>query len=259
MKKHIFCDLDGTLLMDFRFVSEEDMEALQNAQNHGFTISIVTGRLDYEIKMLMDKYGFNGFRISQNGAVIFDNDDKLIYESSLETKDVLSILDALKGQIVIIIFQTIDSYFVEKKVSLVEEFENSQPFIKYLEKPNILRELDKYKFVSISLWAEDNKIIKIKNHLDRVLPKHIESYISSKYTIDITNKENSKGNAIKNLCKIKNISFDDIIVIGDSYNDISMFEITNHSFVIEGADEFVKSKANYVVKSVKDMVKMLIK
>ena len=57
MKKHIFCDLDGTLLMDFRFVSEEDMEALQMPK-----IMVYNFNCDWTFrlrnKMLMDKYVF---------------------------------------------------------------------------------------------------------------------------------------------------------------------------------------------------------
>ena len=64
-------------------------------------------------------------------ASYFDN-DKLIYESSLETKDVLSILDALKDKLSLL-SSTIDSYFVEKKVSLVEYLENSQPLLNILK------------------------------------------------------------------------------------------------------------------------------
>lgn len=257
MSKHIFCDLDGTILMDFRTLIEEDIKALQSAQKKGFTISIATGRLDYEAKMIMQKYGFNGYRISQNGAVIFDNNDELIYNNTLEKNDVISILNALKGRNVVIIFQTINDYYIEKKIPIVVEFENSQPYIKYNEKPYILNELDEYKFVSISLWAEENENIEIKKHLDKTLPNHIESYVTSKYTIDITNKGNSKGNAIKHLCMKEKIAFEDIYVIGDSYNDISMFEITKNSFVMQDADKYVKSKANYVVSSVKEMVNML--
>ena len=90
------------------------------------------------------------------------------------------------------------------------------------------------------------------------MPKHIESYVSSKYTIDITNKDNSKGNAINELCKARGISLKDIFVIGDSYNDISMFKITDNSFVMSEADDFVKNKAKNVVSSVKEAIEIIM-
>ncbi len=259
MVKHIFCDLDGTLLKDFHKINDEDIEALMLAQEKGITISIATGRLDYEIKMLMDKYNFKGYRVSQNGAVVFDNHMNLVYEKSLSHEDIQIILAALKGQKIIIFFETAEAYIVEKKLPIVEEFEKSQPFITYIENQNILHELDKHQFVTISIWAEKDDNVNIKKYLDSILPNHIVSYISSKYTIDITSSYNSKGNGIMQLCLKDNIPLNEIAVIGDSHNDISMFKITEHSYVMEEADLEVKAHANHSVINVKMAVLDIMK
>ncbi len=254
MVKHIFCDLDGTLLKDFKTINKEDIEALKKAQDNGITVSIATGRLDYEIKMLMQKYQIKGYRISQNGAVVFDDNNQLVYEKSLSYQDIMKILEALKGHHIIVFFQTADAYIVEKKHPIVSEFEKSQTFITYIENMNILNELDHYEFVTISVWAEEGHNIEIKKQLDKILPKHVVTYVSSKYTLDITSAVNSKGNAIVHLCDKRGINLDEIAVIGDSQNDISMFNITNHSYVMIEADEDVKRHAKVVVNDVKDAV-----
>lgn len=258
MIKHIFCDLDGTLIKDFHTINEEDIKALQTAQKKGIKISIATGRLDYEISMLMKKYKLNGFRISQNGAVVFSEDNQLIYEKELNIEDVHKILHTLKGQSVIVLFQTTDSYIVENKLSIIKEFEQSQPYITYIENKNILNELEKYQFVTISLWTEKDYNIELKKQLDEILPNNIVTYISSKYTLDITCLDNSKGNGISFLCKKNNINLDEIAVIGDSQNDISMFNITENSFVMYESNLDVKKYAKYEVESVKDAIHKLI-
>ena len=84
-------------------------------------------------------------------------------------------------------------------------------------------------------------------------------YISSDYTLDITYKDNSKGNAILQIMDKENLNAEDIIVIGDSYNDVSMFRLTNHSFVMEEAEEEVKTYAKHVVSSVKEAITKLVK
>lgn len=254
MIKHIFCDLDGTLLKDFRSFDPEDIKALQKAQAEGIKISIATGRLDYEIRNIMERYHFNGFRISQNGAVVFDENDNLIYEKSLAYEDVLLILQALKNEPVIVFFQTIDHYYVEKKLPIIADFEKSQDLITYIENPTIIDELHKHKIITISTWQEDNMNIEIKKRLDGKLPKHIECYISSKYTMDITCKDNSKGNAIRQIIKKHNLNIEEIAVIGDSHNDLSMFQLTNNSYVMSDADHLVKSSAKWEVRSVKAAV-----
>lgn len=259
MIKHIFCDLDGTLLKDFHVIDDEDVEALKLAQEKGITISIATGRLDYEIKMLMDRYQLKGYRISQNGAVVFDEYDQLVYEKCLSHEDSLTILKALQGHHIITFFQTADAYIVEEKVPLIVEFEKSQSLITYIENKNILHELDKHQFVSISIWAEIDYNIELKKELDKVLPPHLISYISSKYTLDITNAENSKGNGIKQICQKSHISLNEIAVIGDSQNDISMFNITDYSYVMNEADFEVKKHAQYCIENVKNAVLDILK
>jgi hypothetical protein len=117
-----------------------------------------------------------------------------------------------------------------------------------------MNELDLHKIVTISLWAEENQNRLIKQKLDKKIPRHIESFVSSKYTLDITNADNSKGKAIKQICLKDNISLDEVAVIGDSHNDISMFEITKHSYAMNEADDEVKRKALNVVNNVKDAV-----
>ncbi|QVK17967.1 HAD family hydrolase [Mycoplasmatota bacterium] len=254
MIKHIFCDLDGTLLKDFNKILDEDIKALQAAQEKGLTVSIATGRLDYEIKMIMNKYQLKGYRISQNGAVVFDELNQLVYEKSISNEDTLTILKALKGYHIVIFFQTADAYIVEEKIPLIVEFEKSQSLITYNENKNILKELDKHQFISISIWAEEDHNIEIKKQLDKVLPPHLVSYVSSKYTLDITDVENSKGNGIKQICEKNKISLNEIAVIGDSQNDLSMFNITDNSYVMDEADVEVKKHAQFCVESVKHAV-----
>ena len=42
--------------------------------------------------------------------------------------------------------------------------------------------------------------------------------------LDVTRKGTSKGNAIKKICDYLKIDLKDAVAIGDSYNDLSMFE-----------------------------------
>jgi Cof subfamily protein (haloacid dehalogenase superfamily) len=256
--KHVFCDLDGTLLQDFHRIDEQDILALKNAYHKGIKISIATGRLDYEIQMIMAKYDFKGYRISQNGGVIVNDLNETLYEKKLTTDGVKMILSALKGFETYIFIQTVNEYIVPKRVKLIEEFEQKQPFLFYTEKSDIFDTLDKYEIITISLWAEENQNLKIKKYLDTVLPNSITSTVSSKFTLDITCANNSKGNAISQICERDHIALNDIVVIGDSYNDISMFELTEHSFVMSHADDYVLSKAKFIVNSVKEVMDIVL-
>lgn len=256
--KYIFCDLDGTLLHDFYRVDDKDIAALKRAYKQGYLISIATGRLDYEINGFMEKYGIHGYRISQNGGIVFNDRNEIVYESLLKTEEVRMILDAIKGLPVLVFIQTENEYLVPKRIQMIEDFEKNQPFARYIEKPDVFEVLDELRIVTVSLWTEKDQNIEIKRVLDHCLPESIMTYVSSEYTIDITNALNSKGNAIKQLAKSNSIEMNDVYTIGDSFNDISMFEITPHSFVMKKAKPQVKEKATHVVSSVADAIDLIL-
>ena len=60
------------------------------------------------------------------------------------------------------------------------------------------------------------------------------------FFLDITCKGTSKGNAIKKLCEYLKIDLKDSVALGDSYNDLSMFEVVGHSVAMGNAPEDIK-------------------
>jgi len=73
-------------------------------------------------------------------------------------------------------------------------------------------------------------------------------------TIDIGPKNSSKGIAIHELCDYYAIDRNQVIVVGDSNNDIPMFEITDKSYCICHAELEVLNKASRIVESVKEVI-----
>lgn len=48
-----------------------------------------------------------------------------------------------------------------------------------------------------------------------------------------------------------------LLVLEILFNDISMFEVTPHSFTLHHAHPYVKEKANHIVRSVEEAVMKL--
>ena len=77
--------------------------------------------------------------------------------------------------------------------------------------------------------------------------------------LDITPKNCSKGIAIKTLDQYLPVNYEDIYVIGDSYNDISMFEAAKTSFSFHRSDDIVKEKATHLVDDIAQAIKEICK
>ena len=80
----------------------------------------------------------------------------------------------------------------------------------------------------------------------------------SNNAIEITNIQCSKGNAILKYICIKGISKEDVYVVGDSGNDISMFkEFKENSFCMSHAHRVVKKYSNNIIDKFVDLKKWL--
>ena len=106
-----------------------------------------------------------------------------------------------------------------------------------------------------------------KNTLETI---RLHEAISEKYSkdinvlrntcfIDIVNKDVSKGNAIQYIIDSKKLKKHDLYCIGDSWNDESMFQITENSFTFFHAEPEIQKLANNVVKNVSECIELLRK
>lgn len=79
---------------------------------------------------------------------------------------------------------------------------------------------------------------------------------SDKDMIDMGPLHCSKGISILELCERFQLTPEDIIVVGDSENDIAMFDITKHSYCIDLAEEHVIKSASKTVTSVAEVIEL---
>lgn len=79
----------------------------------------------------------------------------------------------------------------------------------------------------------------------------------SDYALEITAKGADKGNGVLKYCQENNIKPEEVFVIGDSGNDLSMFDKFPHSFAMAHAPKHITGQANHVVKRVSELEKYL--
>ncbi|TKG98194.1 HAD-IIB family hydrolase, partial [Peribacillus simplex] len=91
----IAIDLDGTLLNDQNEISEENIKAIQYAQDRGFEVVISTGRAYFDVQTICEKAGISPFVIGTNGATIHSKSGKRISSITITKDRVESILQWL--------------------------------------------------------------------------------------------------------------------------------------------------------------------
>ncbi|HEX8925420.1 MAG TPA: HAD-IIB family hydrolase, partial [Terriglobales bacterium] len=58
--------------------------------------------------------------------------------------------------------------------------------------------------------------------------------------VDILNRDCSKGHALERFAKSRGIAQDEIVAIGDNYNDIEMLRFAGHPFIMANASNELK-------------------
>ncbi|OXM84260.1 HAD family hydrolase [Paenibacillus rigui] len=252
MIKLIVSDLDGTLMQKGHQFRQEDRDALIEAMNQGIIVCFASGRMYPEIRHVMDELELKVHSVSQNGAYVHTLDGKLIQHDTFETGLIKQLAVAALDLPFITVMCSADSYIVTDERHRHIQANLLAPL---LVNPHAVEALGSELMCGkITYLGDVNELLKLKQALLSTYGDHIDSYIADVDCLDVMPLHVSKGTGIRALQKHLGIAPEETLCIGDSFNDVSMFRDTPHSFAMAGAHPDVKAKAAYEVRSVAEAV-----
>lgn len=258
MIKMIISDLDGTLLTIENKVHDEDILAIKEALNSGIDFCLASGRKDVDIQAVASIIGYQFHRISQNGAFIFSRENQQLHDSSFEPQFAKELLERFKADDVITILSTIDKEYVEEKDEYIYKMDE-RLFSPILEDKELHHKIGGTIIPSkIIIHGDEAKIHQLHKEITEAFPTKLDAYISEAEILDLVPKNISKGHAIELLLEHVGISRDEIACIGDSFNDIPMFQLTKNSYAMSTAHPDVKKEATHVVETVADAIHSIL-
>ena len=256
--KLLISDLDGTLYPSKNYEIpdqfERNIEAVHKWVNHGNMFAVATARGVHHYPVLVEKIGMDASYIGVNGA-----------EMRLPSGEV--IMKRMKSSVFIDLCKFVKENKIDATVVTglndmwVWSSKECYPVINSTRKPfweeaNVL-DLDSIdpnsEISGAKLFVHPAGRDKLKQQIID-LNYQVEVTTSDVDMIDIGPLNSSKGISILELCERYKISSDDIIVVGDSENDIPMFEVTENSYCISHAEPAVVAKASKVVNSVEEVI-----
>ncbi len=247
----IAVDIDGTLLNPEFRISETDLAALRSANSQGIEVILVTGRRHRFALEIAHQLGFDLWLICSNGAVTRSLSGETFHRDMLPLHTCLDLCGAMqefRGQ-------TVLTFDKEGRGSIV--LEN----LKYLEG-------------SIQRWLEKNMehiefVVPIENALttdpvqamfcgpvalmqqalralDRTgLPITV---LRTEYPgrdlsiVDVLNAGCSKGHALERWANHRGITRNQVMAVGDNYNDIEMLAFAGRPFIMGNASEELRGR-----------------
>lgn len=259
MLKLFASDLDGTLLQENNHILAEDKQALNELVAHQVELAIATGRADNEIKEIYKLIEQVGHRVSQNGSFVHNKQNAILHTSAFPNDVSKLLYELIEQEHADYLVSTVDDIFVKEMTPFLKKFEHLFFFPLIIENnfsKNIGQSISPSKFMII---GETEEIVSVQNIIHKYLDADIESYLSDNRCVDIVPKGINKGMGLTKLINTLGIKPEEIAVIGDSFNDISMFQMTPNSYAISTAHQDVKKHATKVVDYVHEAISDLKK
>lgn len=261
--KFLASDLDGTLIKNHK-ISEKDLNAIKKLRENGHKFIVSTGRTPNGFNHVVNQYNFEyDYLVLCNGGMIFNKERELIHKKVITNEVKNNIINDFYGIEKLLMYYDDgnETYIIENKDESLSKKETDflESFSNKVDLDTALNWNGTYSMMS--LFDPDGSIELCEKIKDAILEKYGE-YVDAfrnQCFIDIVPKGCSKGNALMMILEDEKQSTDNIYTIGDSFNDVSMFNITKNSYTFNEAEELVKPHANNIVDYVHEAINDILK
>lgn len=246
--KMIVLDLDDTLLRDDHTISPRTKVALMTAQEQGVKVVLASGRPTFGMRnvakeLRLEEYG--SFILSFNGAKIINcKTSEEIFSSTLSPEIVHNLFEISKTEDVWIHTYIGDDIVTEENnpyteiegditgmsIVVVDDFKNAvkEPVVKVL------------------MNKEAERLVVVEKKLQKQLEGQLSVMRSKPFFLEFTEAGVTKGTSLNKLIQKLGIKREEVIAMGDSYNDQAMIEFAGLGVAMGNAPDDIKEIANYV-------------
>ncbi|MFS0879652.1 haloacid dehalogenase [Bacillus sp. 7586-K] len=246
--KMIVLDLDDTLLRDDHTISERTKKALMDAQEKGVKVVLASGRPTFGMKPIakelsLAKYG--SFILSFNGGKIINcQTNEELFSSTLSINQVHDLYDISRRENVYIHTYVGDEIITDQD-NQYTTIESELTGLPIRVVPNFKAAITEPVVKSLMVDAPE-KLIVVEEKLQAELADEYSVMRSKPFFLEFTEKGVTKGTSLNQLINECGIKREEVIAIGDSYNDLSMIEFAGLGVAMGNAPEDIKLAADYV-------------
>ena len=254
--KLIVTDIDGTLLNDNGELGQESKKLIKELMNENVIVSLATGRLHSAVMEIANELSLNGYIISLDGAMVKSfTDDNTLYESFLKKGQVKKAIEISESLLINIALCHAASIFYTEYNSVIPSL-----LSKYGAFYTQVDSYQNYISGTLEIVCSSDMKSSIKQMEEKFnFPYSLgcnTSYFRSKkneniFYLEIRKAGSSKGKALIRLLKHLSIKPMQAAVIGDWYNDITMFQtkavkvaVANAIPELLNAADFITTKTN---------------
>lgn len=237
--KIVASDFDGTLYRNGD-VSREEIKAVSEWRKNGNLFGIITGRNYASLREDLDKFDIEyDFIISTNGALIRDGQGNVLKSFEADSDIAKEIVNTL------IEHNAIWSEMMYMNSVHRRIINHREPDSELPVNWDIINESKTFHQLSCTL-PDIEDALKLTDTINEKYKNILSAYsliYGNTANIDIVKYGVSKASALYEYGKLKNVSKENIITVGDNFNDIPMIKEFD-GYIMSSAIEEVKKLAN---------------
>lgn len=245
-------DLDGTLTNQKKEVTEHTLKTLLQAQEAGVKIVLASGRPTYGVAPLadllqLDKY--EGYVLSYNGGEIIDwKTGELMYKNLLDPT-VLPYLYTCANDNGFAIL----SY--EGKYVLTEHPDNEYVRHEAMLNKMEIKGVDNFlaaiahPVAKCLIVGDPERLALLEQQMYAHLKERMGVFRSEPFFLELVPKGIDKALSLGVLLQEIGLTREDMVAIGDGYNDLSMIQFAGMGVAMSNAQQVVKDNADFITLS----------
>ena len=259
MIKLICSDLDGTLIREnYGSLNPELFGLIRQLKEKGVTFCLATGRQYPCIQRMFREVEDGMYFIANNGASVHVDREtiRVIYLDDSRIDELIDDVLSVPGFEIDVTTpdcgytSTTNETFFNTLIGPVGYVEENVADLHHLPEKVIKMAANQYGHQAMD-----------EEHYQWFLKKYgalYDVYRSGNGWMDFMGKGVGKGHAVRFLMERMNLLPSEVAVFGDNQNDISMFEVCDHSYCVSTATEDVKKHAKYICDDVIQELKKIL-
>lgn len=254
--KLLLLDVDGTLIGKGAYPSPRVAKAIAAAKEKGVTVALGTGRASEACYHLFNHLGLDTLHIVFDGAAVVDwPSNDIIFLRALPPRAGQRLIELARQYELFLEIYAHDFYFIEKDGWLAEHQRQKlqiNPLI-----TDLMSLINRVKIVKGQLLAANPDE---KQRADLVT-QELAEFCKMSWSLDPSNgiyfgnavsRNVSKAKALKDMADYLGICLDRVLAVGDSFNDLPIFEVAGTKVAMGNAPDSLKQLADWVAPPVED-------
>jgi Cof subfamily protein (haloacid dehalogenase superfamily) len=254
----IAIDIDGTLLNPEFHISETDLATLRRAHSEGVEVILVTGRRHAFALPIAQQLGFDLWLISSNGAVTRSLSGETFHRDLLPEptcRKLVRHMQEFRGQTVLTFDSNGPGTIVIERLDQLEGsiqrwLEKNMQYIQFVVPIEDTLTTDPVQAMFCGPVADMQRVLRALDACGLPITVLRTEYPGRDLSIvDVLNDGCSKGHALERWTNYRGLTREQVMAVGDNYNDIEMLAFAGHPFIMGNASHELRGRGWKLTRS----------